>query len=131
MANMDFEIFDGTTFRDLCKEVVTRSESKKNQLDVLISDVRTLIKNGNDALVFLPRIKEFLDVGVKNDEQIIKLVAVVQRLQSTQLEVTGGENGGLSEEEKEQLLINVAKEEIKEIKQQVDSILPITSSLTS
>ncbi len=121
--NLDFEVFDGKTFRDLCKDVVERSESKKDQLDTLISDVRTLIKNANDAQVFLPRIKEFLDVGIKNDEQIVKLAAVVQRLQSTQIEATGGDSMGLSDEEKEELIKNAAKEKITEIKKEIDTTI--------
>lgn len=127
MANLDFEVYEGKTFRDLCKEVVDRSQSKKDQLDTLISDVRTLIKNANDAQVFLPRIKEFLDVGIKNDEQIVKLASVVQRLQSTQIEASGGDPTGLSDEEKEELIKNAAKDKIAEIKKEVDStVVPPT-----
>ena len=131
MPNLDFEVYDGKTFRDLCKEIVDRSQNKKDMLDTLVSDVRTLIKNANDAQVFLPRIKEFLDTGIKNDEQIVKLVAVVQRLQSTQIEATGGDTTGLSDDEKEQLMKAAAKDNIKDIKKEVDSIVvPPTSSLS-
>lgn len=123
---MDFEVCDGTTFKDLCKDVIARSNSKKDQLDTLISDVRTLIKNANDAQVFLPRIKEFLDVGIKNDEQIVKLASVVQRLQSTQIEATGGDSTGLSDEEKEELIKNSAKDRLTEIKNEIDSVVTTT-----
>lgn len=127
MANLDFEVYEGKTFRDLCKEVVDRSQSKRDQLDTLISDVRSLIKNANDAQVFLPRIKEFLDVGIKNDEQIVKIAAVAQRLQSTQIEATGGDSTGLSDEEKEELIKNAAKDKIVEIKKEADAtVVPPT-----
>ena len=130
MPNLDFEVYEGKSFRDLCKEVVDRSQSKKDQLDTLCTDVRSLIKNANDAQVFLPRIKEFLDTGIKNDEQIVKLIAVVQRLQSTQIEATGGDTTGLSEEEKAQLMQNAAKDRIAEIKKEIDSVIvPTTSSI--
>ena len=121
MANLDFDVCDGKTFRDLCKEIVDRSESKKNQLDTLFTSIRGLVKDTNDAQVFLPRIKELLDVGVKNDEQLIKLCSVLQKIQSTQLEVSGGEDGILTEEEKEQLIQSVSKQRITEIKKDVDS----------
>lgn len=129
MINNDFEICDGTTFRDICKEVIDRSQSKKNQIDTLFSDIRGHIKNINDAQVLLPRIKELLDVGVKNDEQLIKLATVVQKLQSTQLESSGGENGLLTDEEKEQLMQNIAKASVVDIKTEVDSFLQLTSSI--
>lgn len=125
-ANLDFEIFSGKTFKDLCKDVVERSMSKKDQLDTLIGDLRTLIKGPNDVGQFMPRIKELLEVGVKNDEQLIKLAAVVQRIASTQIEATGGEGAGLTEEEKEKLMKNHldAMEALKVIKKETEE-LPI------
>ena len=131
MPNLDFDVYDGKTFRDLCKEVVERSQNKKDQLDTLFTEIRGMIKGANEAQIFLPRLKEFLDVGIKNDEQLVKLAAVVQRLQSTQLEASGGDTAGLSDEEKEQLIQTIEKEKIKEIKQEIDTpiVLESTSSL--
>lgn len=125
---MNFEVYGGMSFRDLCKEIVTRSKSKKDQLDTLFTDVRGFITDKSEAIVFLPKLKEFLETGIKNDEQLVKLAAVVQRLQSTQLEASGGDSGGMSDEEKEQLLINAAREKIKEIKKDVDSIIIPTAT---
>jgi hypothetical protein len=121
MAELDFEICDGKTFRDLCKDIITRSESKKDQLDLLMTDVRGYVKSINDAQVFLPRIKELLEVGIKNDEQIIKLAAVIQKLQSTQIETGNTDGGILTEEEKEQLLKNVVKSDLTNIKKAIDT----------
>jgi hypothetical protein len=123
MIDLNFEIFDGKSFKDLCKDIVTRSENKKDQLDTLISDIRTQIADKNDVQMFMPRIKELLEVGVKNDEQIVKLIAVVQRLQSTQLEASGGDAGGLSEEDKEQLM-RAKVEELKGIEKEVKTPVP-------
>lgn len=123
MANLDFEVFAGKSFQDLCKDVIDRSQSKKDQLDTLISDIRAQIKQPNDIQVFIPRIKELLEVGIKNDEQIVKLCAVVQRLQAAQIEATGGDTTGLSEEEKEQLMEAKVREltALKEIKKEVEA----------
>jgi hypothetical protein len=121
-SNFDFEVCDGSTFRDLCKDIIDRSAAKKCQLDTLISDVRSQIKQANDLQVFIPRIKELLEIGVKNDEQLIKLAAVLQRLESTQIEATGGDSTGLSDDEKEQLMQAKLREleNLKNIKKDVD-----------
>jgi len=118
--NLDFEVADGKTFRDLCKEIIVRSQSKKDQLDTLVSDVRNHIKSANDVQMFLPRVKELIDTGIKNDEQLIKLTAILQKLQSTQLETSGGVDGMLTEEEKEQL--KAAATEIVDVKKAVESV---------
>jgi hypothetical protein len=101
-----------------------RSSGKKDQIDTLLGDLRTLIKGPNDVGQFMPRIKELLEVGVKNDEQLIKLAAVVQRIYSTQIEATGGEDSGLTEDEKERLLKNhlaEAEDTLKGIKKDVET----------
>jgi predicted type IV restriction endonuclease len=125
MADFDFEIYSGKSFKDLCRDIVTRSDSKKDQLDTLLTDVRTLIKDKNDAIILLPQLKSLMEVGVKNDEQLVKLVAVMQRLQSTQIEASGGADMGLSDEEREQLLA-----EVKTIEKEVKTPVPPLSGST-
>lgn len=116
----DFDVCDGKSFRDICKDVVDRSQNKKDQIDKLFGDVKAYITNINDAIVFLPRIKELLDVGVKNDEQLIKLASVLQRLHSTQLDASSKDSVGLTEDEKDQLIKAVTIGKLKEIESEVN-----------
>jgi hypothetical protein len=114
----DFEIFKGKNFSDLCKDIVKNSEEKKNQIDILITDLREMIKTINDATMIVPLLKEYFDVGVRNDEQLIKLAAIIQRLMAGK---AMGEDGGslmLSEEEKKQLMSTV-EEVVKSSKEPV------------
>ena len=123
----NFEVYEGKTFKDLCREIIVRSENKKDQIDTIIGDLRTLIKGPNDVTMFIPRIKELLEVGVKNDEQLIKLAAVVQRIQSAQIEATGGEGAGLTEEEKNKLLeqhLADVQKNLGAIKKETESPIP-------
>ena len=105
--DLNFEIYKGKNFSGLCKDIVKNSESKKDQIDILISELRSLIKTINDATIIVPMIKDYYDVGIKNDEQLVKLAAVVQRL------VAKGEASGegtsmvLSEDERKQLMDEV------------------------
>lgn len=105
---MDFnvEIFKGKSFSDLMKDIYSNSSKKDRQINMLIGELRPLIKNVGDATVIVPLIKEYLEVGVKNDEHLVKLAAVVQRLVSTNTRVQSetGQSWILSEEEKRQLM---------------------------
>ena len=98
----DIEIYKNKKFSDLCKDIVDNSENNRDQLDILISDLRSLIKSANDALLIVPLIKDYFDVRVRNDEQLVKLAAIVQRIMSGK---AGGEAeaGGmiLTDEEKD------------------------------
>ena len=103
--DLDFELYKGKKYSNLLKDVVINSESKKDQIDILVSDLRSMIKTPNDAIVIVPLIKDYLDVGVRNDEQLVKLAAVIQRIMSRQTVGADGEmTGFLTEEEKRQIM---------------------------
>ena len=106
MTDFDIELFKGKTFSELMKDVYDNSKKKERQINLLIAELKPLIKNVGDATLIVPLIKEYLEVGVKNDEHLVKLAAVVQRLISSNAraqEATGSPYM-LSEEEKQQLL---------------------------
>ena len=104
--DFDVEIFKGKSFSDLMKDIYSNSSKKDRQINMMIGELRPLIKNVGDATVIVPLIKEYLEVGVKNDEHLVKLAAVVQRLVSTSNKVQAetGNSWMLSDEEKKQLM---------------------------
>ena len=116
----EFELFKGTTFSDLMKDIYHNSKKKDRQLNTLIQELQPLIKNLGDATVIVPLIKEYLDVSVKNDEHLVKLAAVVQRLVGSSSKADGGEFG-MSEEEKNYLL-ETAQQELDAIHKEQDEI---------
>jgi len=101
----DIEIFKGKHFSDLCKDIYKNSQTTRNQVEILISELRSLVNGLNDAITVGPLIKDYLDLSVKNDDQLVKLAAIVQRIQAKQaLADSVGGDFVLSEEEKKQLL---------------------------
>ena len=116
----EFELFKGTTFSDLMKDIYHNSKKKDRQINTLIQELQPLIKNIGDATVIVPLIKEYLDVSVKNDEHLVKLAAVVQRLVGSASK-DGGDEYGMSEEEKQRLL-QTAQEELDAIHKEQDEI---------
>jgi len=102
MSNpLDTTVFEGKTVSDLFKEIYGNSKKKDKQINTLISELKPLIQDIGDAPVVVPLIKEYLEIGVKNDEHLIKLTAIVQRIMNNSS--TGGETGLLSEDELKQL----------------------------
>ena len=99
----DSELFKNISFADLMSDVYHNSKKMSRQINQLISQLQPLIKNASDATVIVPLIKEYLDVAVKNDDQLVKLTAIVQRYISTK-QTIAGDDGLLSAEEKEELL---------------------------
>ena len=75
-------IFGNKTVSDVLKEIYDNSNNKSKQVNSLIGELKPLVENIGDATLVVPMIKEYLEVGVKNDEHLIKMVALVQRLES-------------------------------------------------
>lgn len=107
----DPEIFNGKTFSSLAKDIYFNSSHKKDQINQLIKDLHTMVKDVGSATVIAPMIKDYLDVGIKNDDQLVKLSAVLQRYLSNSGSSDSSEGGGLlTDSEKEELLNNVRSE---------------------
>ena len=94
-------IFDDKSFSDLLKEIYKNQSKKSKQLASLIAELRPLITSLGDATVVVPLIKEYMEISVKNDDQLIKMAAIVQRLSTGA--TSSGDGGLLTEEEMEQL----------------------------
>ena len=116
----NFEIFKGTSFSDLMKDIYHNSKKKERQINTLIQELQPMIKNVGDATVIVPLIKEYLDVAVKNDDALVKLAAVVQRLIASENKITGDTEFGLSDEERQQLL-DVAEQQLIDIQTQMET----------
>ena len=94
-------LFDDKSFSDLLKEIHSNQNKKKKQLASLIAELKPLVQTLGDATVVVPLIKEYMEISVKNDDSLIKMAAIVQRL-STGVSSTG-DGGLLTEEEMAQL----------------------------
>ena len=116
--SQEFELFKGTNFSDLMRDVYHNSKKKSRQIDTLIKSLEPMIKNIGDASIIVPMIKDYLEVSVKNDDALVKLAAVVQRLVSANSKDDDGNEFGLSEEERQRLL-EEAEAEIENLKPKV------------
>jgi len=102
MSN-DNEIFEGKTFQDLTKDIYENTTKRKVQIDLLISEIHGFITTIDDVVMVAPIIKEYMDTAVKNDEHLVKLAGVLQRIISKS---NGGDEESmlLSDSEKEELM---------------------------
>ena len=97
------EIFKGKTFQDLTKDIYENTTNKKKQIDLLISEIHGFITTIDDVVMVAPIIKEYMEVSVKNDEHLVKLAGVLQRIISKS-QGEGDESMLLSDSEKEELM---------------------------
>jgi len=94
-------LFDDVSFSDLLKDIHGNQKKKAKQLAQLISELKPLVQSLGDATVVVPLIKEYMEISVKNDDALIKMAAIVQRLSTGT--ASSGDGGLLTEEEMAQL----------------------------
>ena len=97
------EIFEGKTFQDLTKDIYENTTKRKVQIDLLISEIHGFITTIDDVVMVAPIIKEYMDTAVRDDEHLVKLAGVLQRIISK----SSGESDEsmlLSDSEKEELM---------------------------
>ena len=97
------EIFEGKTFQDLTKDIYENTTKRKVQIDLLISEIHGFITTIDDVVLVAPIIKEYMDTAVRNDEHLVKLAGVLQRIISKS-QGDNDESMLLSDEEKEELM---------------------------
>jgi hypothetical protein len=106
MNGLDNIVFGGKKFSDILEEIYNNQKKKEKQISALISELKPLVNEIGDATLIVPLIKEYLEISVKNDEQLIKMATIIQRIMSN----SSTEGGlGISEEEKAQLLAEIDK----------------------
>ena len=114
MDSLNQILFDDKSFSDLLKEIHGNQKKKAKQIAQLISELKPLIQSLGDATVVVPLIKEYMEISVKNDDQLIKMAAIVQRLSTGA--ASNGDGGLLTDEELSQLQ-EVAEEIAKTVEE--------------
>lgn len=108
MSSLESDIFGNKKLKDLFQEIYNNQKKKEKQISALIEELKPLIGDIGDATLVVPLIKEYLEIGVKNDEQLIKMATIIQRCLTTN-NAEGSEGFLISDEEKTQLLGEINK----------------------
>jgi hypothetical protein len=120
MAN-DYEIFGGKSLSDLFRDIYDNTETNRKQLTILTKELVSFIKDGDTAVQIVPMLKEYLEINVKNDDQLVKVAAIVQRIIAAETRAGSEDEFGLTDAEKEQLIGNI-ETAVGEIQSEVDTV---------
>lgn len=118
--SLDKEIFTGKTLSDLFGEIYDNSKETKGQVKALIGELKPLIENIGDATLIVPMIKEYMEIGVKNDEHLIKLATVIQRIETAQAKGEGAGEFDFSDLQDLLEESNALEEKVEEVQKEDD-----------
>ena len=88
-----------------------------------MKEVVGFIKDGDTAVQIIPMLKEYLEINVKNDEQLVKIAGIVQRMVATENKAGSEDEFGLSEAEKEQLMaaVNDVADDVQKYSDEIEN----------
>ena len=126
----DTEIFRGKNFSDILKDIYENTKKKERQIIQLIADLKPLVSNVKDAMLVVPLIRDYLDIAVKNDEHLVKMAAIVQRMMNRS-RFEGDDELIMTDDEKEELMreyeeLEKEKRVIKEEKSKLQDEIIVT-----
>lgn len=128
----DFQLFPGKNLSGLFEDIYNNQVRKKRHISDVIQEMRNMVRHAGDLAVVGPIVKDLIETSVKNDETLVKLATIAQRLVIAESK-SEGEEGFLTKEERERLLSEIdeieeeieeeavmTKEEIEEVKEKVE-----------
>ena len=127
MSN-DYEIFKGKSLASLFQDIYENQNYNRKQLDVLTKNITAMIKDGDTAVQIIPMMKEYLEINVRNDELLIKLASIVQKIMTAEGKGESESEFGLSENEKEQILQTIVEHDTMDLQKASDKITKEISS---
>ena len=106
IMGLDNVVFGKKKFSDILGEIYDNQKKKEKQISGLISELKPLVQDIGDATLIVPLIKDYLELGVRNDEQLIKMATIIQRALNSS---SSDADMGISDEEKAQLMEELDK----------------------
>lgn len=115
----DFELFPGKNLSGLFQDIYNNQVNKKKHISEVIAELRKMVRHAGDMAIIGPIVKDLIDTSVKNDDALIKLATIAQRIVAAEKKSEGDE-GFLSAAEREQLLREI--EQVQDEVERLDSI---------
>ena len=105
MSDLDQIVFGRKKLSDIFREIYENSKTKDKQILTLIEELKEFIQNIGDAVQLVPLIAQYMELGIKNDDILVKMAAIAQK--ALQKKAEAGEGMLISDEEKEKLLADL------------------------
>jgi hypothetical protein len=120
--DINSELYDGKSLADIFSEIHKNTDSKRAQINSFIMKMVQLIRTPEDAAVIGPIVQGFLEVNVKNDEHLIRVAQIAQRIVSVGAKASNVSIEGLLTEDEKNALLGDIKAEIEDLQKDVKEL---------
>lgn len=78
------QVYKNVTIADIYEEIHSNSKNVKKTINKLIKELNEMVGDVDAALIIVPLIVQYLEVAVKNNEHLIKLINAVQKFKENE-----------------------------------------------
>jgi len=113
----EIKAFKDTSLGDVLEEAYDRSHENKHLIEDLVDQLSGLIEDEGDAATLVPVITDYMEISVKNNEQLLQLSQVVQRMYNATVRQTSNDD---EDGEGSDLLSDADKDYIRDVAEDLD-----------
>jgi len=111
----EIKAFKDKSLGDVLEEAYERSYENKHLIEDLVDQLSDLIEDEGDAATIVPVITDYMEISVKNNEQLLQLSQVVQKMYNATVRQTsqdeeGEEGSGLLSDQDKDYIRDVAED---------------------
>lgn len=138
------ELYKGFNFSDLVQQIHSNTNDNNKVIGRIVSQILQVLKNSSESqqsnpsqmsMIMIPALKSIMDTKIKNDQQLIKLAGVIQKIIAPSGKNTGQVSTNLfSQQQIKQLRqiddkTNDLKTKIQQIPQSISQIENLSQSI--
>ncbi len=73
------EYDEDISLNDLFTDIYRNSKHKSNEIKTAITVIMDKMDDSDDVMKMMPLVRDLYEIGVKNDDELVKLAAIVQK----------------------------------------------------
>lgn len=78
--DLEFEVYKGKKFSSLCRDIVSNTERRRVFIEEQLKRLTPMITTLGEAMAVYPLMTDLINASTKNDEQLVKFAAVIEKV---------------------------------------------------
>ena len=78
--DLEFEVYKGKKFSSLCRDIVSNTERRRVFIEEQLKRLTPMITTLGEAMAVYPLMTDLINASTKNDEQLVKFAAIIEKV---------------------------------------------------
>ena len=78
--DLEFEVYKGKKFSSVCRDIVSNTERRRVFIEEQLKRLTPMITTLGEAMAVYPLMTDLINASTKNDEQLVKFAAIIEKV---------------------------------------------------